>query len=254
MVRRPNRRSRDGAPDRPGAFVVSDLGGQRGVCVGKVSLELVVAHPREPFGPSAPRGLLDPCSNARSQLGRKRMLLTPCELGQSFSVRGLDAGSYVGRCSDGEFCAHRSDVNTSRGIAEVPRCHFVATCAPVARALLSRAARKRHSERALRRWAGQDSNLRPTDYESAALTAELPALERNLAPPLMPIDPKWSTRISTCAPFASEVACLTHPFLRRERRCSLELSHLVAVGLEGHDLAVAEVVGQLGDRRALPDS
>jgi hypothetical protein len=24
-------------------------------------------------------------------------------------------------------------------------------------------------------WAGQDSNLRPTDYESAALTAELPA-------------------------------------------------------------------------------
>src|SRR5207253_5131899 len=25
------------------------------------------------------------------------------------------------------------------------------------------------------RWAGQDSNLRPTDYESAALTAELPA-------------------------------------------------------------------------------
>ena len=27
-------------------------------------------------------------------------------------------------------------------------------------------------------WAGQDSNLRPTDYESAALTAELPARSR----------------------------------------------------------------------------
>jgi hypothetical protein len=24
-------------------------------------------------------------------------------------------------------------------------------------------------------WAGHDSNVRPTDYESAALTAELPA-------------------------------------------------------------------------------
>ena len=37
------------------------------------------------------------------------------------------------------------------------------------------------------RWAGQDSNLRPTDYESAALTTELPAPERNLAlpPPAM---------------------------------------------------------------------
>jgi hypothetical protein len=31
-------------------------------------------------------------------------------------------------------------------------------------------------------WAGEESNLRPTDYESAALTAELPARERNLAP------------------------------------------------------------------------
>jgi hypothetical protein len=31
-------------------------------------------------------------------------------------------------------------------------------------------------------WAGQDLNLRPTDYESAALTAELPAREWNLAP------------------------------------------------------------------------
>ena len=29
------------------------------------------------------------------------------------------------------------------------------------------------------RWAGMESNHRPTDYESAALTAELPALERN---------------------------------------------------------------------------
>ena len=29
--------------------------------------------------------------------------------------------------------------------------------------------------RALRLWAGEDSNLRLTDYESAALTAELPA-------------------------------------------------------------------------------
>ena len=28
---------------------------------------------------------------------------------------------------------------------------------------------------ALHRWAGEDSNLRLTDYESAALTAELPA-------------------------------------------------------------------------------
>jgi DNA-binding transcriptional LysR family regulator len=31
-------------------------------------------------------------------------------------------------------------------------------------------------------WAGEESNLRPTDYESAALTAELPAREGNLAP------------------------------------------------------------------------
>jgi hypothetical protein len=28
----------------------------------------------------------------------------------------------------------------------------------------------------LYKWAGEDSNLRPTDYESAALTTELPAL------------------------------------------------------------------------------
>ncbi len=33
-------------------------------------------------------------------------------------------------------------------------------------------------------WAGMDSNHRATDYESAALTPELPALERNLAAPL----------------------------------------------------------------------
>jgi hypothetical protein len=32
-------------------------------------------------------------------------------------------------------------------------------------------------------WAGWGSNPRPTDYESAALTAELPALERNPALP-----------------------------------------------------------------------
>jgi hypothetical protein len=31
-------------------------------------------------------------------------------------------------------------------------------------------------------WAGEESNLRPTDYESAALTAELPARAWNLAP------------------------------------------------------------------------
>jgi hypothetical protein len=30
-------------------------------------------------------------------------------------------------------------------------------------------------------WAGQGSNLRPTDYESAALTAELPARSRACA-------------------------------------------------------------------------
>jgi hypothetical protein len=34
-------------------------------------------------------------------------------------------------------------------------------------------------------WAGVDSNHRPTDYESAALTPELPALERNLALPYL---------------------------------------------------------------------
>jgi hypothetical protein len=31
-------------------------------------------------------------------------------------------------------------------------------------------------------WPGQDSNLRATDYESAALTTELPGLRRALAP------------------------------------------------------------------------
>jgi hypothetical protein len=32
---------------------------------------------------------------------------------------------------------------------------------------------------ALRRWAGQDLNLRATDYESAALTTELPARDQH---------------------------------------------------------------------------
>ena len=42
-----------------------------------------------------------------------------------------------------------------------------------------------HSVPANRRnpWAGEDSNLRLTDYESAALTAELPAPARRLAAP-----------------------------------------------------------------------
>ena len=36
--------------------------------------------------------------------------------------------------------------------------------------------------RGLHRWPGQDSNLRATDYESAALTTELPGRARQLAP------------------------------------------------------------------------
>jgi hypothetical protein len=46
-------------------------------------------------------------------------------------------------------------------------------------------------------WAGQDSNLRPTDYESAALTAELPALGR--APRRFILGPSRSTSCSAGA-------------------------------------------------------
>jgi hypothetical protein len=40
------------------------------------------------------------------------------------------------------------------------------------------------------RWAGQGSNLRPMDYESTALTAELPARRAGFAPLT---NPRWST-------------------------------------------------------------
>src|SRR4051794_17582662 len=56
---------------------------------------------------------------------------------------------------------------------------------------------------ALRRWAGEDSNLRLTDYESAALTAELPA--RGL--PLQQIDvPEPNLSRSTAVAFDRHAA------------------------------------------------
>jgi hypothetical protein len=51
-----------------------------------------------------------------------------------------------------------------------------------------------------RRWAGEESNLRPTDYESAALTAELPALAAILEPDSAPGGPR---RPPYCNPIAT---------------------------------------------------